>query len=421
MPAETVYDTKVGDVAIIGAGPAGLSAAYYCAKAGLQTHVLEEHPAVGVPVHCGECISQIAVDRMALSLPAEAIAAKVKGIRVVFPNGESCILREEGYVLNKAIFEQSLAVRAQGEGANLSTGARVLGMSRRSKIWSLNARAFELKAKTVIDASGFNSVSNTLIKTNPQKFSIVNGAQYLMQDIPNDGFIEFFIWPRLAPHGYLWVIPKADGTANVGLVSSDAKTVHSNLKLFIKEKGLEKNKILHPFGGVIPSSGPLPRTYADGLLMAGDAAGFTSPMFEGGTQLALKSGELAASTIINIENSIKQKNAQESGEQGAPEFPPEKEEDSYNEKYLSSYEAAWKKEFPPYPRLLKGKNHFYSFSEQDLNKLASILPEDLTDLQFMDKMQIGARLLTKAPGLIAKNFFSAMDTFAYSTGENYGW
>ncbi|OYV48909.1 MAG: hypothetical protein B7X10_02480 [Burkholderiales bacterium 21-58-4] len=55
---------------------------------------------------------------------------------------------------------------------------------------------------------------------------------------------------------------------------------------------------------MIPSSGPLPRIFGDGLLLAGDAAGFTSPMFEGGTQLALKSGEFAASTLARAQKGV---------------------------------------------------------------------------------------------------------------------
>jgi digeranylgeranylglycerophospholipid reductase len=63
-----------------------------------------------------------------------------------------------------------------------------------------------------------------------------------------------------------------------------------NLDDFISRKKFNIIKIRKTFGGRITSSGPLPVTFSTGLLIIGDAAGFTSPLFEGGTHFALKSG-----------------------------------------------------------------------------------------------------------------------------------
>jgi len=402
MESQTlVYDSNPYDVAVIGAGPAGLSAAYNTASRGLKTIILEEHKVVGQPVHCGEGLSQFAINRMKLDIPNEALGFKVKGIRIIFPDGSTTMLREEGYDLNKDLFEQALAVRAQGAGADLKTSSRVIEMSRSSSIWSLSSPSMGVKAKAVIDASGYQSVSNSLIKFNSKKTKMVAGAQYLMENIPSDGYIDFYLWPRLAPKGYLWVMPKTDGQANVGIVSDDPKTIHKNLKQFVIEKGFENNKIIRPFGGMIPESGPLPKTYGEGLLLVGDAAGFTSPMFEGGTQLSLKSGEIAA---IALSNASKLEGS-----------------DPFSEDNLAPYQSMWKKEFPPYEKLLKGKEHFYAYSEKQLNKIGQILPPDVTHLSATDKLKIGTRLLLNGADLIFKNFFSSMNTFSYSTGQNYGW
>ncbi len=49
--------------------------------------VIEDHQEIGTPVHCGECISDIAVSNLDLELPQEVISKRVHGIRVIFPVG----------------------------------------------------------------------------------------------------------------------------------------------------------------------------------------------------------------------------------------------------------------------------------------------------------------------------------------------
>ena len=61
------------DVLVIGAGPGGGSAALHSARAGLSTMIVEADPEVGVPVHCGECLSQMAIDNLDLELPEDVI------------------------------------------------------------------------------------------------------------------------------------------------------------------------------------------------------------------------------------------------------------------------------------------------------------------------------------------------------------
>ena len=94
------------DVLVIGAGPGGGSAALHSARAGLSTIIVEADPEVGVPVHCGECLSQMAVDNLDLDLPEDVVALDCKGIRVIFPDGTKKLLTEKGYVLEKHKFEQ---------------------------------------------------------------------------------------------------------------------------------------------------------------------------------------------------------------------------------------------------------------------------------------------------------------------------
>ena len=130
------------DVVVIGAGPGGGSAALHAARAGLSTLLLEADPEIGTPVHCGECLSELAVQNLDLELPDHVKALDVKGIRVIFPDGTEKLLTEEGYVLEKHLFERWLADEAVAKGAELHLHHRVTGMER---IYNRRKSIFQLE------------------------------------------------------------------------------------------------------------------------------------------------------------------------------------------------------------------------------------------------------------------------------------
>lgn len=393
-------NAAVFDVLIIGAGPAGGSAALHSAKNGLKVLVVEEHQAVGEPVHCGECLSQVACDRMGWKLPGEAIAMPVKGVRVIFPGNKTTRLTEEGYVLEKHKFEQWIMKQAQDAGVQLALGKRVSTVKRDSAsgIWTVScADGSSFRAKILIDASGVAALVSRLLNLNP-RFSSVVGIQYEMKDIPTDGYMDFFIWPDLAPHGYLWMIPKGQGRANVGLVTNENVKAKTFLDQFVAKMGWTDKVVIKTFGGLIPASGPVQNTVDDGLMLIGDAAGFTSPLFEGGSHLGLVSGRFAANVA---KKAIAQNDASKA--------------------VLSEYERLWKAEFPQYDKIIGGKHALYKMSDSELEFIGSIMPPELAEVSNSQRVAFGVKVLTRKPGLFAKGLNEAMKAFGYSRAEYYGW
>ncbi|MCX8197539.1 MAG: NAD(P)/FAD-dependent oxidoreductase [Candidatus Micrarchaeota archaeon] len=386
------------DVAIIGAGPGGTYAAFCAAKSGLSVAVFEEHEKVGEPVHCGECLSLLAVQRLGLELPQEAISCKIAGIKLVWPGGKYSFVKEEGYTLEKEKFEQFLAKIGQEQGANYFMRHRVTGLEKEGH-WKISTTRGVYRAKIIIDASGVASVASKILGLNRQQQTVV-GLQYELWPIENDGFIEFFLWPSLAPHGYLWIIPKSGKRANVGLVTNDAPSTRKRLEQFIDMHGLrQKSKVGKiAFGGMIPASGPLPKTYFDGILLVGDAAGFTSPMFEGGTSLAMTSAKFAAEVA---EKAIRK--------------------NDWSASALAEYEKKWKAEFPDYRRLLAGKEAAYRFDDKGWERIGNLIPQDLSNISALEKAAIGAKVLFMAPDLFFKGFVDAMEALGKSRARYYGW
>ncbi|MBE54956.1 MAG: hypothetical protein CMB00_06995 [Euryarchaeota archaeon] len=404
------------DVVVIGAGPGGGSAALHAARAGLSTLLLEADPEIGTPVHCGECLSDLAVQNLDLELPDHVKALDVKGIRVIFPDGTEKLLTEEGYVLEKHLFERWLADEAMAKGAKLHLHHRVTGMERiynsenQFSNWKLEGRgdAFPIECRAVIDASGVSGAASKFLDMGGD-VEVIAGFQYEILDVPNDGYLDFYLWPKYSPHGYVWMIPKEGGRANVGLVTTDKRGAIKYLESFIEDTYLKGKPAVNPpwrkegikvrpFGGTIPISGPRTTTVGDGIMLVGDAAGFTSPLFEGGTHLALWSGRQAAQTLAEA-----------------------LKENNLSEERLMAYQKAWKKRFPPYHKILRGKTALYELTDDEMSAMARLLPDELGNMSPIDKAFIGLKILVRRPLLLTKRVISVLLSFGYSRAKFFGW
>tara|TARA_B100000508_G_scaffold8622_1_gene6240 strand:+ start:257 stop:1405 length:1149 start_codon:yes stop_codon:yes gene_type:complete len=381
--------------------------------------LIEDHSAIGTPVHCGECISDLACDNLNLDLPEHVISKRVHGIRVIFPDGTEKCLTEEGYVLEKHLFERWIADKAVEAGASMHLSHKLSSMDRveedgRFVGWKCDGKGeqFPIQAKVVIDASGVAAVCSKAVNIDEDTplntmGKVVAGMQYELLEVPTDGYLDFYIWPKYAEKGYLWMIPKCDGRANVGLVTEDRPRTKKALDEFIgitHFKELEqvpppwKEKGNPAFGGTIPISGPFENTHYDGLMLIGDAAGFTSPLFEGGSHLALKSAVYAAETAAAAIA-----------------------EDDVSAERLAIYAKLWKDEFPPYDKILRGKNALFDLTDDEMSVMARCFPDEMSDMGASGKAMVGLRLLSRRPGLYLKKVVPAMLAFGYSRAKYYGW
>jgi flavin-dependent dehydrogenase len=133
-------------------------------------------------------------------------------------------------------------------------------------------------------------------------------------------------------------------------------------------------------------------------MLIGDAAGFTSPLFEGGSHLALKSAVYAAEV------------AQQAVAKG-----------DLSADHMARYPRMWKAEFPPYHKILRGKEALYALSDDELSLMARCFPEEMNDMGVRGKGMIVLRLLFRRPSLYFKHVVSAMLAFGYSRAKHYGW
>ena len=403
------------DVLVVGAGPGGGATALHCARAGLNVILIEDHDEIGTPVHCGECLSDLAVSNLNLNIPEDVISKRVNGIRVLFPDGTAKQLSEPGYVLEKHLFEQWIAEQAVNAGATVHLSHKLMGMERitdgdKFRGWHCTGKGanFPIDAKIVVDASGVAGICSKLLNLNPRP-KVIAGMQYEIQNVPTDNYLDFYIWPEYAKEGYLWMIPKCDGRANVGLVTENRKGAVKDLDAFIENTHFKKLTKENPpwrsgsnnvrgFGGTIPISGPHERTHSDGLMLVGDAAGFTSPLFEGGSHLALKSAVFASEIAAKAVGM-----------------------NDYSSAVLMEYPKLWKAEFPPYEKILKGKTALYNLTDDEMSIMGRCFPEEMSNMGLSGKAMVGIRLALRKPRLYFKKIIPAMLAFGYSRAKYYGW
>ncbi|MBE9592273.1 MAG: FAD-dependent oxidoreductase, partial [Proteobacteria bacterium] len=105
------------DVLIVGAGPAGSSAALEAAKNGADVLLIEKKKIIGQPVQCAEFIPKLLLNEIEIS--HDSIAQRIKGMRTYLPDGEIVESCSPGCMLNRSVFDNELAMKAADKGADV--------------------------------------------------------------------------------------------------------------------------------------------------------------------------------------------------------------------------------------------------------------------------------------------------------------
>lgn len=295
------------DIIVVGAGPAGSMAARFAAEQGVSVLMLEKDRDVGYPVRCGEAISKEGVEEF-IDSDERWIKAHITKFSFIAPDETEVILqfdsRQEGYVLERRIFDYELARTAAEAGSEILTRAYVNGLlfadGKVSGVkYEYLGEQKEIKAKIVIAADGVESRVGRWaeLKTHIDFRDMECCAQITAANISvAQDTLYFYFGKDIAPHGYFWIFPKGNNLANIGLgvsgIVGKTKSAQSYLNSFM-EKYYPDAPVLTSIAGGVPSAVTLDKISARGIALVGDAARQVNPLSGGGIASGMIGGSIA--------------------------------------------------------------------------------------------------------------------------------
>ncbi len=287
------FPAKV-EVLVVGAGPAGLTAAHRLLKAGSQVLVVDARRRIGHPLRCAEATEPGFFEDLGFE-PR--------------PTWLRWTLDNKLVMLNRPRLEEEVAAELARLGARVEPATAVTALGPyerglRSVTLATATGPRRLQAHLVIAADGVASSVTRMTGLAGRLRAHELGAclAYRLQRIrlkhPRRVLMHFA--PELRPY-YFWILPSGPDEANVG-VSILAHRGHAAaliLESYLRRSPeLAGGTIVERITGFVPSALPLPTPYADGLLVVGAAARMVDPVIGAGIKHASTSARHAVESYL---------------------------------------------------------------------------------------------------------------------------
>jgi len=293
MPEGSILGTY--DIVIIGAGPAGSTAAQAAAQRGVKVLLIDRKQRIGVPVQCAELVPQWISRHVNFS--SNSVIQTIERMVTHLPDGSSHEMKGPGYMLDRSLFDKELATRAISSGARILTETKAIALSPDGLVVERGPKQEVIKSKVIIGADGVHSSVARFLGLSPLKTMVALQYEVVLNKSQNHTDIFFH---KGYEGGYAWFFPKGR-TANVGLgtIPQKASLLSDRMNHFMNHladlKGLRNMSIIGKTGGSIPCEIPHQTTFRSTLLV-GDAAGHAHPITGAGILNAVIGGEIAGRT-----------------------------------------------------------------------------------------------------------------------------
>jgi geranylgeranyl reductase family protein len=285
------------DCIVIGAGPAGASAAYHLAKRGRSVLVLEKH---SLPRYkpCAGGISPAIAEWFDFDF-APAIACKVEKLRYTWkladPVDAKLAAMEPMWMVQRDVFDNFLIEQAQKQGAELKDNTAALGIEFKGDHWQVNTSNGPLTGRYLIAADGAEgSMSKWLGFKEPKrrKGVVLEAATPTMQH--TDAKFEF----GMVKNGYISSFPKGNSCAIAATTfrGGDTNDLPDLVKDYAQQSGISPAEC-KLFSHSICLWDGNQKLHTQNALLAGEAASIVDPLIAEGIRPAMFTGVKAAEAI----------------------------------------------------------------------------------------------------------------------------
>ena len=294
------------DLIVIGAGPAGSSAAITAAQAGAKVLLLEKGR---FPRHkvCGEFVSAESLGLLSNLLAAEYRPLLREALRIpksrVFLDGRILQAEIDPAAASIARFDLDFALWQSAKQSGIEAREQVTVQSISSQsTFHVKSSAGEFESRALINASGrwSNLTALSADKRSAEKWIGLKG-HFSETNPPNSVDLYFFDGGYCGVERVNLTDDRSQGRVNAcAMVRAD---IASNLsEVFPLNSALQaRSGNWQPFIDPVTTS-PLifrtPTPVRDSVFQVGDAAAFVDPFIGDGISLALRSGALAAQTLL---------------------------------------------------------------------------------------------------------------------------
>jgi geranylgeranyl reductase family protein len=293
--AGSSYEPDVYDVVIVGAGPAGSSAALAAARVGANALILDRSRFPRYKT-CGGGLIGATLG----SLPADLDVPVQQEIFATTFSRRGRDVRHRGSptrilsLVDRSDFDNALLARAVREGAVARLDTMVSSIAEEGDTVVLATSRGPVRARYVIGADGSASRTARYVGVALSQVDLGLEVELDATDLSDAWAGRIHLDWGPIPGSYAWVFPKGR-RLTVGVIARKGtpRQTRDYLTAFLREQGLHDARIVHESGHLTRCRTPRSPLGKGRVLLCGDAAGLLEPWTREGISFAVRSGAMA--------------------------------------------------------------------------------------------------------------------------------
>jgi geranylgeranyl reductase family protein len=292
------------DVIVVGAGPAGSTAARGCAARGLKTLIVDK-AAFPRDKPCGGGVLVRAAREMNLDI-TPVVERTVSTALMVRRSGRIDSVTSDVplcFMTQRLRLDAFLLARAQDAGAVLREKTAIRGIDEGSELAEITTDSERLSARVVIGADGANGTTARMAGMRPDLMHAVALEGNIRPDggLPREWETAGGVYSIGCPGGYGWIFPKSDHL-NVGVAgwAHIAPTLRRRLHELTAACGFAPSSLQATRGHHIPFRRAGSPLVSGRTMLVGDAGGLADPLSGDGIYSAVVSGKAASASAFEF-------------------------------------------------------------------------------------------------------------------------